>query len=192
MAARTPGQRRRAIPGRVGTSTVSYQELGVAPTWFEQGAHIRGAGQGRGGADPSAGRDEISFAVGPGQRRTRTQASCGTGRAAGFGSTDGTPVCRVPRCRCSRTHAAVQFAPGISTNGGTSRACGRRTVHWRRSVGLGSRGHCWTVWTSLSSSVRGNLHRGNLHGARADRDGDGSGTWVICDARAETLTEANP
>jgi hypothetical protein len=192
MAARTPGQGRRAVAGRAGTAAVPYQELGVAPTGLAQGTHDRGAGQRRGGADPSAGSDEVSVAVGPGQRRTRTQAGRGTLRAASFGSADGTAVRRVPRRRCGWARAALQFAAAVLTNGGAYRAHGRGTVHRRRSVGLRSRRHRGTVRTRPSPSVRGNLHRGNRRGARPDRGGDGSGARVVCDARTGAWAEARP
>jgi len=192
MAARTPGQGRRAVAGRAGTAAVPYQELGIAPTGLAQGPHGRDAGQSRGGADPSAGSNEVSVAVGPGQRRTRTQAGRGTWRAANFGSAAGTAVRRVPRGRCGWARAALQFAVAVSTNGGAYRARGRGTVHRRRSVGLGSWRHRGLVWTRPSPSVRGDLHRGDRGGARPDRSGDGSGARVVCDARTGTFTEARP
>src|ERR1017187_4636517 len=192
VAARTPGQGRGTVAGRAGAAAVPHQELGVAPTGLAQDSHSRGAGQGRGGADSSAGGNEVSVAVGPGQRRTLAQAGRGTGRAAGFGSADGTAVCRVPRCRCGRTRATVQFAPGISTDGSAGRALGRRTVHWRGSVGLGSWCYRGTVRTRSSPSVCRDLHRGNRRGARSDRGSDGSGTRVVCDARAGAFAEAKP
>ena len=192
MAARTPGQGRRAVAGRAGTAAVPYQELGVAPTGLAQGTHGRGAGQSRGGADPSAGSDEVSVAVGPGQRRTRTHAGRGTLRAASFGSADGTAVRRVPRRRCGWARAALQFAAAVLANGGAYRARGRGTVHRRRSVGLGSWRHRGIVRTRPSSSVRGDLHRGNRRGARPDRGGNGSGARVVCDARTRASTEARP
>jgi hypothetical protein len=190
MVARTPGQGRRAVAGRVGTAAVPYQELGVAPTGLAQGAHGRDAGQSRGGADPSAGSDEVSVAVGPGQRRTRTQVGRGTWRAAHFGSAAGTAVRRVPRHRCGRARAALQLAAAVSTTGGAYRARGRGTVHRRRSIGRGSWRHRGIVWTRPSPSVRGDLHRGNRGGARPDRGGDGGGARVVCDARTGAVTEA--
>jgi hypothetical protein len=168
------------------------RRMGVAPTGLAQGAHSRDANQDRGGTDPSAGSDEVSVAVGPGQRRTRTQAGRGTGRAADFGSADGEAVRRVPRGRYGRARASVRFTPGISTDGGAGRALGRRTIHWRGSVGFGSRCHRGTVWARPSSSVCRNLHRGNRRGARPDRGGDGSGARVVCDARTGAFTEARP
>lgn len=192
MAARTPGQGRGTVAGRAGAAAVPYQELGVAPTGLAQGAHGRDAGQDRGGTAPSAGSDEVSFAVGPGQRRTRAQAGCGTLLPAGFGSADGEAIRRVPRCRCGRARAVVPFAPGISTDGGAGRARGRRTVHRRGSVGLGSRRHRRTVRPRPSSSVHRDLHRGNRRGARPDRGGDGSGTRGVCNARTGAWQEARP
>jgi hypothetical protein len=187
-----PGPRRRAVAGRVGTAAVPYQELGVAPTGLAQGAHVRDAGQSRGGADPSAGSDEVSVAVGPGQRRTRTHVGRGTWRAAHFGSAAGTAVRRVPRRRCGRARAALQLAAAVSTTGGAYRARGRGTVHRRRSIGRGSWRHRGIVWTRPSPSVRGDLHRGNRGGARPDRGGDGGGARVVCDARTGAVTEARP
>ena len=192
LAARTPGQGRGTVAGRAGASAVPYQELGVAPTGLAQGAHDRGAGQGRGGADSSAGGNEVSVAVGPGQRRTRAQAGRGTLRAANFGSADGEAVRRVPHGRCGRARTAVRFAPGISTDGGADRARGRRTVHRRRSVGLGSRCHRRTVRTRPSPSVHRDLHRRNRRGARSDRGGDGRSTRGVCNARAGAWQEARP
>src|ERR1017187_8869946 len=183
MAARTPGQGRGTVAGRAGTAAVPYQELGVAPTGLAQGAHSRDANQDRGGTDPSAGSDEVSVAVGPVQRRTRTQAGRRTGCAADFGSAEGEAVRRVPRGRYGRARASVRFTPGISTDGGAGRARGRRTIDWRGSGGFGSRCHRGTVWARPSSSVCRNLHRGNRRGARPDRGGDGSGARVVCDAR---------
>jgi hypothetical protein len=192
MAARTPGQGRRAVAGGAGTAAVPYQELGVAPTGLAQGAHDRGAGQSRGGADPGAGSDEVSVAVGPGQRRTRTQAGRGSWRAASFGSAAGTAVRRVPRRRCGWARAALQFAAAVLTNGGAYRARGRGTVHRRRSVGLGSLRPRGIVRTRPSPSMRRDLHRGNRRGAGPDRGGDGIGARSICDARTGAFTEARP
>ena len=192
VAARTPGQGRGTVAGRAGAAAVSHQELGVAPTGLAQGAHGRGAGQGRDGADPGAGGDEVSVTVGPGQRRTRSQAGRGIGHAAGFGAADGEAVCRVPRSRCGWPRATVQFASGISTDGGAERARGRRTVHRRRSVGLGSRCHCRIVRTRPSSSMHRDLHRGNRRGAGSDRGGDGRSTRGVCNARAGAWQEARP
>ena len=192
MAARTPGQRRGTVAGRAGAAAVPHQELGFAPTGLAQGAHGRGAGQGRGGADPGASGNEVSVTVGPGQRRTRPQAGRGTGRAANFGPADGEAVRRVPRSRCGRARAAVRFAPGISTDGGADRARGRRTVHRRRSVGLGSRCHCGTVRTRPSSSMHRDLHRGNRRGAGSDRGGNGRSTRGVCNARTGAWQEARP
>ncbi len=192
VAARALGQGRGTVAGGAGPATVPHQELGIAPTGFAQSALARSSGQGRVGKNSAPSGDEVSVAVGPGQRRARAQAGCGTGRAPAFGSPGGTAVCRVPSCRYSRARSDLRFATAVSTNGRAERARGCGAVHRRGSFGFRSRRYCRTVRTRPWSGMRRDLRRGNGCGARPNCGRAGGGTRVVCDALAGARAETRP
>ena len=169
VAYRASGQGRGAVAGRDRATPVPQQELGVAAAGTAQGALAAGAGQSGGRANSTAGGDEVSVAVGPGQRCARAHAGRGTWQRANHCAADGPALCRVPRRRPGGAGAALRITALVSASGGARRACGEGPGARDRAPDFGSGCYRGPVWASSTPSTGGHFRRGIRGGARAHR-----------------------
>jgi hypothetical protein len=181
---------RGAITGRAGTAFVPQQELGVAPAGAAQIARTRDAGQGCGWTAPSAGGDEVSVAVGPGQPSTRQRAGRGTWRAASLGAAGGTTVGCVPRCGPGRTGTALRIAATISADGGAGRTRGTGPSRRHRAPTGGPGRHRGAVRSRPAARAEGALRRGIGAGTGKDLGRADRSAWGDGDAGRRAFGEA--
>lgn len=189
MAARAPGARGPVARGD-GASAVPHQELGVTPAGAAQGARARDACQGGGGADPAAGGDEVPAAVGPGQRRARTQVDLGAGGAPGFGATDGAALRRLARSGRGGTRADRLFAAGVHADGRRGPAPHAAPATRGRAADPRSGRPRGRLRASCSPRAQRNCRRRVGMGAQADLDGVGGGGRAIRGAGPRVGREA--
>ena len=192
VAHRASGQGRGTVTRRDRTTIVPKQELGVAPTGTTQGPSARGAGQSSDRTDSTAGRDEISVAVGPGQRRSRAQASHGTRRTASFSAADRTAFRRVPGFGPGGARTALRFTTLVSASGCAYRACGAGEDPRGRASAFRSWCHRGTVWARPPSRMHGHFRRGICGSERAHRGRAAGCARGGCDSRRGNHGEAFP
>jgi hypothetical protein len=190
VAARAPRGARGSDARGDRAAPVPHEELGVTPAGATQDAHGRNASQGRDGAGPAAGGDEVSAAVGPGQRRARAEVGRGARRTPDLSPTNGAAVYGLARGRCNRAGAPRDFPAAVPANGGRSPAPSAEASARDRATHSGLRRRRRHLWARHPSRAQRNHSRRDRIRTQADLGRMGHGTRSVCGRRRGDRREA--